>query len=746
MNRRMLFAFSLAAGVLCQSLAVSAQTPKSAPKAVKSAIPPRFDVSKVKFTATTDKSPLEYKTGEEMVFTFTLDYHQELPDELKPPCFINWTRSGDDGKLQFGLERISPDRPLVIKTSISEPGFVRIQARVVNSAGNTYQYIKGDLRHMLTFDGGAGADIGKIVPAAEEPADFVEFWKNMRAELDKVPVKAEVVRVPDEKLPKSYAGKFELYKVSVDCAGPRPVTGDLVMPVGAKLKSLPAQVSYCGYGTATSSTEIPVNWYFMAAQNRILFVVNAHGYAHGQNEAYYKEFNKKINRASGYAFNMDENADPKTAYFHGMAFRVMRALDFVKTLPQWNGRDLIAQGGSQGGLQTAWAGSLEPALTVCKPHVTWCCDLAGPLAGRQGGWRPPYQKALDYYDPVFHARHIPATCKLEITRLGLGDYVCPPPGTAAQYNAANCPKSAVWMQNSTHMSAPPESQTFKVEAPAGKGITGRAEKKVMPPLADCVPVTVSPEWVVLPNADVRSVMSGYAPVAKEPLTLNLTLKDGKAQLRKIGDRSFPVMGRLVLLGTVHAERDGIALVGAGIDWWWQCYVNGKPVYGRPRVMPGANAKSSFLKTDWIFEIPVRKGDNKVMLEVILGEHGLFSFGAIPPSESAARISPETYKTWQNFFTDFADPEKVDTRLSVKPGKGSLSASFRSAQKYPAALEYRKKGAKNFEARWDDLNSDSHTFTVTGLEHGEYEVRTVQRAFLGGFENVRTGKSETVTVE
>jgi len=49
-------------------------------------------------------------------------------------------------------------------------------------------------------------------------------------------------------------------------------------------------------------------------------------------------------------FHSEENAKPETAYFGGMAWRVVRAIEYLKSLPEWNGRDLTVRGGSQGAL------------------------------------------------------------------------------------------------------------------------------------------------------------------------------------------------------------------------------------------------------------------------------------------------------------------------------------------------------------------------------------------------------------
>lgn len=145
-----------------------------------------------------------------------------------------------------------------------------------------------------------------------------------------------------------------------------------------------------------------------------------------------------------------------------MALRVMRSLQFVKTLPQWDGKNLRANGGSQGGLQTVWAAALDPDVTNATPSVPWCCDLGGITKGRlAAGWRLEYTRALDYFDPINHAKRI--KCPVTITRAGLGDYTCPPSGVAILYNNIKSPKKIIYYQGSTHGYVPPKAQTFVQE-------------------------------------------------------------------------------------------------------------------------------------------------------------------------------------------------------------------------------------------------------------------------------------------
>ena len=108
--------------------------------------------------------------------------------------------------------------------------------------------------------------------------------------------------------------------------------------------------------------------------------INAHGMklpAFGADDGYYKALGWEIkSNGKSYAFDPEQNKDPEVAYFNGMVLRVMRALQYLKTLPEWNGKDLRARGGSQGGLQTIWAAGCGEGVTQADSGITWCCDMA----------------------------------------------------------------------------------------------------------------------------------------------------------------------------------------------------------------------------------------------------------------------------------------------------------------------------------------------------------------------------------
>ncbi len=433
---------TLIAGGILSAISLSAEVSTAKIKKVI-----KIDPAKITISGKTEKA--FYALGEPMKFALTVDFAgQSIPKE---PYKLKWTRTGDDGKKATGTETVTPGKPIFVTTSLDTPGFVYIQATLIDPQGKAVKKKNRRGRFVnITFDGGAGVEIAKLQAAAKEPADFDEFWKKQKAKLAAIPVKYTMTKVskPD--------AKVEVYAVSVDCAGPRPVTGYLTIPAGAKPKSLPASANYHGYGIGVQRA--PKS----GATNRIHFNVNAHGYDLGKDKAYYKDFFANIkSNGKSYAFDSKQNSDPEKAYFNGMALRVMRSLQFLKSLPQWNGKDLSVSGGSQGGLQTIWAAALDPDVTSANSSITWCCDFAGPTKGRLRGWRPGYVPALNYYDSVFHGKRI--KCPIIISRAGLGDYVCPPSGLSILYNNITAPKKIVFYQGSTHGFVPRNPQKYTLE-------------------------------------------------------------------------------------------------------------------------------------------------------------------------------------------------------------------------------------------------------------------------------------------
>ena len=385
------------------------------------------------FRGTTDKETALYRSGEKMTFSI------QLLEDAKPVAGrkLKWVRSGDDAKTENGTAISSATKPLIVTTSLEKPGFVRIEVWVVDEKGNP---IANGKHAEIKFTGGAGVEAGKL-EGLPEPPDFDAFWARQKARLAQVPLKCALVKVPSKN------PDFLTYDVRIDCAGGKPVSGYFTKPKNAAPKSLKAQGGYMGYGVNAPSPSY--------ANGTLTLNINAHGIENGREDEYYKKL--KEGELKGYAFNNEENAKPETSYFNGMILRVLRALEFLKAQPEWNGKDLIVAGGSQGGFQALSAAALDKDVTQCQANIPWLCDLGGIQLGRLRGWRPDYTIGLAYYDAANQAKRI--RCKTTIVA-GLGDYTCPPSGICVLYNNLKGPKQLEFLQGKTHMYTPPKPQKF----------------------------------------------------------------------------------------------------------------------------------------------------------------------------------------------------------------------------------------------------------------------------------------------
>ena len=415
----------------------------------------------------TDKDPLSYRPGDQIVFTVTprgIDGAVTAGE-----YFLSWTKSDDYGNFEKGKVPLTGE-PFVYKTTLDKAGFVRLEVYVVDKDGKRYvKKFTGDAstpegkkamnafersKKAVFFDGGAGVDVDTLA-TCPEPDDFDAFWARQYKRLDRVPVKDDRIEI---KCPNP---KARLYAVRVDCAGLRPVTGYLSIPKAVdEGMTFPCRLETHGYSGDNCVHGAPP-W---VRDNEIVFNINAHGLKlaeFGATEADTKALRWEI-RSNGcaYAFDAKQNEDPEVAYFNGMVLRVKRALQYLKTVKGWDGKNLFASGGSQGGLQTIWAAGCGEGVTRAESGITWCCDMSKNNIRRErkissDGWYIPWTKSMGYYDAANFAKRIPNTCHTIITRAGLGDYCCPPMGLAKLYNNIPGNKKIVWVQGSEHGYVPP---------------------------------------------------------------------------------------------------------------------------------------------------------------------------------------------------------------------------------------------------------------------------------------------------
>ena len=438
---------------------------------------------------TTDKNPLSYRMGEEMAFTISATGGRR----------IRWTRTGDDGQIARGESEVqspesevrspesevrssesevrSPESEVrssasevlttVVRTSLDRPGFVRLVAELLDSDGNV----------LASFDGGAGAAIGEIRQDAPEPSDFDAFWTRRKAALAAVPMAGTTCREIE-----SGREDVRLYEVSIPCAGGRPSTGLLSIPVADG--PFPARAHFHGYQESWRPSAYKSPAPEALSTTEIVLDVSSHGFAFNREPEYYAALRAESgSNGHDYAFDPIQNADPETAYFGGMVWRDLRALEYLRSRPEWDGRALVVDGGSCGALQSIWMAALDHAVTECRIFIPWCCNIAGPWSGRaHGDWHVEWVPALGYYDTVNMARRIPASCHANISWAGLGDYICPPSGVMAFYNNLTCLKNITFIQGAMHTFHPPKpwkTSSLRALAVLGTGFSFRYGDRVV---------------------------------------------------------------------------------------------------------------------------------------------------------------------------------------------------------------------------------------------------------------------------
>ena len=390
----------------------------------------------ISFYGITDKDPLTYAPGETMTFSISvLEDGQKVSGKK-----LSWIRRGDDGKTETGQAVSDVEQPLVIQTSLDVPGFVWIQVSIVPAEGEVPP--RGDACH---FSGGAGVRLDEI-KGSEEPADFDEYWAHQKARLATVPM-----TVPKMDEVPSGIENVLCYDLRVECLG-MPVSGYLCLPKDAPEKSLPAHLFVHGYGVGSASKQ--------ADKNEITLDINAHGIDNGRDGAYYQTLANTTLKSYGLA--IESNTDPELCYWNGVALRVIRALEYLKSRPEWDGKTLIVSGSSQGGFQSLLAGGLDSDVTDIDVIVPWMCDISGAELNNRidSPSIPKWTEALEYFDSANHAKRIKAKVKIYS---GLGDYICPPSGQMVLFNNLSVPVKLTFSQGRTHGYEMPNSAKYYLE-------------------------------------------------------------------------------------------------------------------------------------------------------------------------------------------------------------------------------------------------------------------------------------------
>ena len=390
------------------------------------------------FIGNSNKNSLEYALGEEITFTVSL-VDKDANNAPVAGLPLKWTLSGDDSSINKSGTATSATDPLTVKTSMSTPGFVRLKVEV--EVGG--KWLDGNTEF---FDGGAGVDVMNISQKAL-PADFATFWQTETNRLYTTPY--TVVCTNFNPSGAASGVVYKLFDITT-FEGEKHATGILAMPEGADPKECGIIATFNGYGWGRTGLPNATD----VKKGNIIIAVTRHGEDPVNDDpTYYDPTLKnemgldKSGAQKSYCWRNNDYTVQDTD-FYKMLMRDLRAMQWAKSLPEWNGTALKTSGGSMGGYQAIGCASLDAAVTECNASIPWCSDLSGGVEYRyMTGWRPDWTANLDYVD----LKNLATLMKCPVTfTAGLGDYVCPPSGEINLYKNLPTPKKATFTQNMGH--------------------------------------------------------------------------------------------------------------------------------------------------------------------------------------------------------------------------------------------------------------------------------------------------------
>jgi cephalosporin-C deacetylase-like acetyl esterase len=381
----------------------------------------------VKVLVVPDHRDWTYALGEPVRFTVSVTADNEPIDNVT----VRYTTGPDMFPGQPTTAAVPLSGLLVDAGTMKEPGFLRcIVATTV--AGRKY-------RGLATV---AFAP-GEIKATETEPADFDAFWAAGKEQLAKVPMRAKMTLLPD-----SCTSEVDVYQVSFQTVGmgggfPARIYGILCKPKAPG--RYPAVLKVPGAG---------VRPYFgdpgLAAKGAIVLEIGVHGIPVNMAKEVYDQV--YAGALDGYwLFNFD---DREHYYYHRIYLSCIRSNDFLTSLPEWDGKNLVVMGASQGGQLSIVTAALDPRVTGLSATHPAFCDVTAPLHGRAGGWPHPFMPTADgkpsaqatpakilvasYYDTANFARrvHVPG-----YYNWGYNDETVPPTSAYAAYNLVTAPKT-----------------------------------------------------------------------------------------------------------------------------------------------------------------------------------------------------------------------------------------------------------------------------------------------------------------
>lgn len=402
--------------------------------------------------------PSRAQSPDSAVFVVTLD-HQDWRYHVGDSAHfrISLTRGGRPIPgvkvvASIGLERMKPMRSdtldlsrgwAMVAGTLHEPGFLRVTATAT---------LDGRTRNER---GTAGFDPEKIVATTTTPGDFESFWRKAIADARQVPLAPIMTRLAERSTP-----EVDVYHISFQNqrVGSR-LYGMLSIPT--KPGKYPAYLVVPGAGVRPYFPDIDI-----ARRGVIHLAIGIHGIPVDRDSLLYNEL--RATALQGYWTYGIESRD--SYYYKRVYVGMVRAGDFIFSLPQFDGNRYVVEGGSQGGGLAIMLGAIDPRVKAISVSYPAMSDEFGYFAGHAGGWPhifadttniralPEKKETIRYYDVISFARMLKVP---GIYTFGYNDTTVPPTSSWATYNTITAPKEVIIVPETGHFRTPAQADAMR---------------------------------------------------------------------------------------------------------------------------------------------------------------------------------------------------------------------------------------------------------------------------------------------
>lgn len=320
---------------------------------------------------------------------------------------------------------------MIFSGKMNVPGFYRLKV-IANVNGKEYE-------GLCT----ASFSPEKIMPYAYEPKDFDTFWTKALKD-----ARLNDLNPTKRLLPERCTVDDDVYEISyVNNTSNCRIYGILSVPV--KPGKYPALLRVPGAGVRPYSGDT-----YTAPGKAIVLEIGIHGIPVTMQQSVYDNL-------LGGALNnyWDTNIDnPDKNYYKRVVTGAVRGVDYIASLPQWDGKTIGVTGASQGGFLSLAVAALDKRITFLGVVHDAMCDYSAEIHGVAGGWPHYFYKNADkslndkvdasmYYDGVNFAKRINVPGWYSF---GYNDEVVPPTSSYGLYNIVKAPKILSVYQQTGH--------------------------------------------------------------------------------------------------------------------------------------------------------------------------------------------------------------------------------------------------------------------------------------------------------